>query len=115
MESGALLARLGFHPVIQNATMTFSSFVETKFIPEHVQHKTLAGRTHYQAMLKHLIRPETVHRMFNQRTFRMRGYIQIPIGHTLTRSGCAISKPSMCAEWSLRHSHELFMADRKTH
>jgi integrase len=57
----------GFHPVIQNATMTFSSFVETKFIPEHVQHKTLAGRTHYQAMLKHLIRPETVHRMFNPR------------------------------------------------
>ena len=47
--------------------MTFSSFVDTKFIPEHVQHKTLAGRTHYQAMLKHLIRPETVHRMFNPR------------------------------------------------
>ena len=60
-------ARHGFHPVIQNATMTFTSFVETKFIPEHVQHKTLAGRTHYQAMLKHLIRPEQVHRMFNPR------------------------------------------------
>jgi len=31
--------------VIQNARMTFKSFVETKFIPEHVEHKTLAGRT----------------------------------------------------------------------
>jgi len=61
----ASLPRHGFHPVIQNATMTFSSFVHTKFIPEHVQHKTLAGRTHYQAMLKHLIRPEKVYRMFN--------------------------------------------------
>jgi integrase len=51
--------------VIQNASMSFSAFVETKFVPEHVQHKTLAGRTHYQAMLKHLISPEIVHRMFN--------------------------------------------------
>ena len=38
-------AKHGFHPVIQNATMTFSSFVDTKFIPEHVQHKT-ACRAH---------------------------------------------------------------------
>src|SRR3954451_12421174 len=52
--------RVGFNSVIQNAAMTLRSFVETKFIPEHVQHKTIAGRTHYQAMLKHLIRPETV-------------------------------------------------------
>ena len=77
--------------------------------------KQLAGRTHYQAMLKHLIRPETVHRMFNPKNVSNAGYIQIPIGHTLTRSGCAISKPSTCAEWSLQHSQELFMADRKTH
>src|SRR5437764_12397010 len=53
--------------VIQNARMTFKSFVETKFIPEHVEHKTLAGRTHYQAMLKHLIPPEAVQRIFNPR------------------------------------------------
>src|SRR4051794_40933380 len=53
--------------------MTLRSFVETKFIPEHVQHKTIAGRTHYQAMLKHLIRPETVHCMFNpQKVLKMR-------------------------------------------
>ncbi len=57
--------RFGFNPVIQNARMTFSAFVETKFVPEHVEHKTRAGRTHYQAMLKHLIRPETVRRIFD--------------------------------------------------
>ncbi len=62
---GVASERLGFNSVIQNASMSFSAFVETKFIPEHVQHKTLAGRTHYQAMLKHLISPEIVHRMFN--------------------------------------------------
>jgi integrase len=45
--------------------MTFGLFVETKFIPEHVEHKTLSGQTHYQAILKHLLRPETVNRIFN--------------------------------------------------
>lgn len=62
---GAPSASAGFNAVIQNAGMTFGSFVETKFIPEHVEHKTRAGRTHYQAMLKHLIGPEIVHRMFD--------------------------------------------------
>ncbi len=59
--------RLESNSVIQNARMTFRSFIETKFIPEHVQHKTIAGQTHYQAMLKHLISPEAVNRMFNPR------------------------------------------------
>jgi integrase len=45
--------------------MTFSFFVESKFIPEHVAFKTLSGQIHYQAMLKHLLRPETVNRIFN--------------------------------------------------
>jgi integrase len=44
--------------------MTFAFFVESKFIPEHVEHKAPAGKTHYQSMLKHLLRPETVNRMF---------------------------------------------------
>lgn len=61
------LASLESNSVIQNARMTFSSFIETKFIPEHVQHKTIAGQTHYQAMLKHVISPEAVNRMFNPR------------------------------------------------
>jgi len=45
--------------------MTFELFVETKFIPEHVSYKTLAGRTHYQAILKHLLTPERVNRIFS--------------------------------------------------
>ena len=44
--------------------MTFAFFVESKFIPEHVEHKTLAGKTHYTSILKHLLKPETVNRMF---------------------------------------------------
>lgn len=50
---------------IQDSRMTFALFVETKFIPEHVQYKTSAGRTHYQAILKHVITPHTVSRIFN--------------------------------------------------
>lgn len=44
---------------------SFAQFVETKFIPEHVQYKTRAGQIHYQAMLKHVITPEVVSRFFN--------------------------------------------------
>jgi integrase len=47
--------------------MTFDLFVETKFIPEHVVYKSLAGQTHYQAMLKHLLTPEKVNVIFNPR------------------------------------------------
>jgi len=39
-------------------------FIERKFIPEHVEKKTASGRTHYQAILKHILRPETVERLF---------------------------------------------------
>ena len=54
-----------YNPVIQDARMTLGSFVETKFIPEHVEHKTRSGRTHYQAMLKHLLTPELVNHLFD--------------------------------------------------
>jgi integrase len=37
-----------------------------KFIPHHVQRKSLAGRTHYRAILKHILRPETVDRLFGE-------------------------------------------------
>ncbi len=53
------------NPAIQDSRMTLALFVETKFIPEHVQYKASAGQTHYQAILKHLITPETVGRIFN--------------------------------------------------
>lgn len=46
------------------SSMTFSRYVEERFVPEHVAHKTRAGRTHYEAMLKHALRPENVNRIF---------------------------------------------------
>ncbi len=43
--------------------ISVASFVESSFIPNHVALKTQAGRTHYQAILKHVLRPETVDRL----------------------------------------------------
>jgi len=54
-----------YNAAIQDSRMTLALFVETKFIPEHVQYKTMAGQTHYQAILKHVITPETVSRIFD--------------------------------------------------
>ena len=42
---------------VQGSSMTVALFVESKFVPEHVQYKTPAGQTHYQAILKHVITP----------------------------------------------------------
>jgi integrase len=47
-----------------DSTMCLAKFVERKFIPNHVAHKSLSGRTHYQAILKHVLKPETVDRLF---------------------------------------------------
>ena len=60
-ETSSLAA---YNVAIQDSRMTLAFFVESKFIPEHVEHKTLAGRTHYRSILKHLLKPETVNRMF---------------------------------------------------
>lgn len=46
------------------STMCVAKFIEGKFIPDHVEHKSLAGRRHYQAILKHILTPETVDRFF---------------------------------------------------
>jgi integrase len=50
--------------LIQNSSMTIASFVENKFIPEHVALKISSGRAHYISMLKHVLRPEEVDQMF---------------------------------------------------
>ena len=44
--------------------MTIADFVESKFVPEHVARKKSSGRTHYQAILKHVLTPEEVDRVF---------------------------------------------------
>lgn len=47
-----------------DSSMTIASFVENKFIPEHVALKGSSGRAHYKSMLKHVLRPEEVERMY---------------------------------------------------
>jgi integrase len=51
-------------PAAKDSTVCMATFIARKFIPDHVKFKTLAGRTHYQAILKHVLRPETVDRLF---------------------------------------------------
>jgi integrase len=44
--------------------MSVVAFIERKFIPEHVRLKSTAGRVHYKAILKHIVKPEMVQRHF---------------------------------------------------
>lgn len=53
-------------PVTDDAAMSLATFIEKKFIPNHVRTKSAAGRTHYQAILKHILKPETVEALFAQ-------------------------------------------------
>ncbi len=46
------------------STISVAAFVHKKFIPNHVELKSPAGRTHYHAILKHLITPERVDCIF---------------------------------------------------
>jgi integrase len=59
-------------PVPVNCGMTIADFVEKAFVPEHVSIKGLAGRTHYRAILKHVLTPEEVQRVFKLDTKRSR-------------------------------------------
>lgn len=61
-DYGRLLAL--HYSLLQNARMTFLEFVKTRFIPEHVASKSLPGRRHYQAILKHILRPSVVDALF---------------------------------------------------
>ena len=58
---------------IPGSGMTLAPFVETKFVPEHVQYKKPAGQTHYQMILKHVISPEAVSKIFDpEKSAKMR-------------------------------------------
>jgi integrase len=49
---------------VPQSEMTLAHFVETIFVPEHVNVKRLAGRAYYQSILKHVLPPEKVDRIF---------------------------------------------------
>jgi integrase len=59
-----LLSQLQQGALTQRSAMTVAEFVERKFIPEHVALKESSGKTHYQAMLKHVLTPAEVDRVF---------------------------------------------------
>ena len=62
--SSNLLLHLRLNTLVQNSQMTVASFIENKFVPEHVAQKRNSGRIYYQAMLKHVLMPEEVERIF---------------------------------------------------
>jgi integrase len=64
IASNIFLTQLQEQKVAQQSVMTVARFVEMKFVPEHVSTKRLSGRTHYQAILKHVLTPEEVDRVF---------------------------------------------------
>src|SRR4051812_37283954 len=59
---------------LEGSTVSTVEFIENRFIPNHVALKTQAGRSHYHAILKHVLRPETVDRLLlpYRRTSRSR-------------------------------------------
>jgi site-specific recombinase XerC len=67
-EYGRFLAL--YYSLMQNSRMTFLEFVKTRFIPQHVMTKGRAGQTHYHAILKHILKPETVDALFDPETER---------------------------------------------
>jgi integrase len=49
-----------------HAAISVVTFIENKFIPDHVRFKSAAGRTHYRAILNHILKPETVQTLFGE-------------------------------------------------
>jgi integrase len=62
-EYGRFLAL--HYSLLQNSRMTFLEFVKTRFIPEHVATKGPAGKRHYHAILKHILKPEAADALFD--------------------------------------------------
>ncbi len=65
LAEGKKAATFSPHDTSDETIISLAEFIERKFIPHHVELKSLSGRTHYQAILKHILRPETVERLFS--------------------------------------------------
>lgn len=63
--SAILLSQLCDQTILQRSSITVAEFIERKFAPEFVESKTLLGRLYYQSMLKHIVNPEEVVRIFH--------------------------------------------------
>lgn len=62
------LSTINSATMAEKRSMTIAEFVENKFAPEHVATKSTAGRTHYRAILKHVLGPEVVQHIFGNGT-----------------------------------------------
>jgi len=56
--------------------LTVAEFVERKFLPEHIASKGVPGRRHYHAILKHILDPGRVDRMFSAEAERSRAKLK---------------------------------------
>jgi len=72
------LSRLVPGPQAEQALMTVAAFVQEAFVPEHVASKHVSGRIHYQAILKHVLRPEQVDQAFSHRPDKVRTRLKEP-------------------------------------
>lgn len=80
--------------VSPHSSMTVADFVEKLFVPEHVAIKGLAGRTHYRAILKHVLTPEEVQRVFKLDTDKSRTRLKaIPDWPYLSQLGLSDTRP----------------------
>jgi len=61
----------------QRSDMTLAEFVKSKFVPERVMAMRLAGRAHYQALLKHIVPPADVDRMFQVDSEKSSGKLKV--------------------------------------
>jgi len=74
--------------------MSIADFVEKSFVPEHVSIKGLAGRTHYRAILKHVLTPEEVQRVFHLESEKSRTRLKaIPDWPYLSRLELSQTRP----------------------
>jgi integrase len=60
-----LLSRPKLDEQPRQSPLTIAEFVERVFIPEHVAMKAASGRTHFRAILKHVLTPDEVDRVFH--------------------------------------------------
>jgi integrase len=82
------------HEVVQHSYMTIADFVEKMFVPDHVAIKGLAGRTHYRAILKHVLTPEEVQRVFKLDVDKSRARLKaIPEWPYLSHLALADTRP----------------------
>jgi integrase len=96
--------------------MTITDFVEKSFVPEHVSIKGLAGRTHYRAILKHVLTPEEVQRVFHLDAEKSRTRLKaIPDWPYLSHMQLADARPEHIQELMLAAQSRGYSMQTVTH